>query len=84
MKTPTLDKMKEVQAESQAIGNFLEWLSTNGMWVGKYLKYDGLRDAQGSPVRESTEQLLARYFDIDLRAAECEKQTILDELRSTR
>lgn len=38
MKTPMLDKMLEVKDESQAIGEFLEWLtSERKIHLGKYL-----------------------------------------------
>lgn len=75
--TPTLNAMLVCKAESQAIGNFLEWLAENGMWVGKYWRPDGIRDPVGAPILDNTETLLARYFEIDLKAAENEKRAII-------
>lgn len=72
--TPTLDKMLAVKDQSRAIGEFLDWLESEGLvlcghdgdhYVGHY---------------ESTEALLARHFGIDLDAAEREKRAILAEL----
>ena len=76
MDTPTLDKMKEVHEESQAIGTFLDTMSEQGYCLcqhhndGKYVY---------RPVQESFETILAQYFKIDLKEAEKERQAILDE-----
>lgn len=82
--TPELARMKAVQPESQAIGNFLAWLEENAMWVGHWVEAgEGSDDDEvGMPVRESFERLLARYFQIDLAKVENERRAILAHHRS--
>jgi len=95
METPELDKMHEVKDKSQAIGEFLEWLRdeknyTVMRWSKKrdwddYKEDDpeGDEDSNlgGIPVRDTIEQLLADYFDIDLKKVEEERRMILDTMR---
>lgn len=76
MDTPELDKMKSVQAESQAIGKFLEWLEEKGMFIGRYEN-----DNYINAISESNEQLLADYFEIDLKLVEKERVALLKEFR---
>lgn len=81
-KFPQLTRMQEVQGSSQQIGESLEWLSENGMFVGKHIVPEGWTTEVFVPIIESTEQLLARHFDIDLKAVERERRAILDECRT--
>ena len=76
MDTPTLDKMKEVHEESQAIGQFLEEMSEQGYCLCKH--HNDSRYIY-QPIQESLETLLAQYFKIDLKEAEKERQAILAE-----
>lgn len=76
-KYPQLTLMQAVSGESQSIGAFIEWLGENGMVV--CTSKDGLRGAAFFPVLESTEKLLARYFGVDLNAAEVERRAMLAE-----
>ena len=69
--------MDSVQQSSQAIGEFVEWLSENGMAVCKPV--DGLRDVIYLPINESLEQLIARHFGVDLNAVERERRAVLYE-----
>lgn len=136
-RTPTLDRMKEVHEQSQAIGEFLEWLhipeedggpglfvarwdrqrecnseSLKGRWsassasgfvpdwrcaggqivdqAGEILHEceacDGtgmvdLAEPRGMPAGESIERLLARFYGIDLDAAERERMAVLAAVR---
>jgi hypothetical protein len=73
---PALERMKEVQPESQAIGGFIEWLYENGMVICERVSSV---DCPYAPVICSIENLLARYFDIDMKAVERERQVILEE-----
>lgn len=76
-KTPELDKMKAVQAESQTIGAFLDHMSTSGMSLACFDQYgENLHF-----VRKSIEQILADYFEIDLVKVEKERRAILDAIR---
>lgn len=76
--TPMLDKMSAIKAESQAIGEFLEWLTTKGIHLAHNV------EGHNYPhyLSRSTEELLAEFFDIDLNQAEAEKRAILDHIRS--
>ena len=75
-KTPELDKMKAVQAESQTIGAFLDAISQKEMILAEYDDKDRL-----FPVHKSIEQILADYFEIDLVKVEKERCAILDHIR---
>lgn len=63
---PEVEKMKRVQAESQAIGRFLDWML----------------EKKRKPTFWNIEQLLAEYYGIDLQKVEKEKMKILEEFRS--
>lgn len=86
-KTPELDKMLVVRVRSQAIGEFLEWLAdTKG--YGIYSE-DDAEDQEGNMQRlyfraPNTEQLLAEYFEIDLKKVEKERRAILKELQGVK
>ncbi len=76
--TPELDKLKEVQEQSQIIGEFLDSCgfvlcrsSNCHDWVPVW-----------EPVPQSIEEILATYFKIDLKKVEQEKQSILRAIRA--
>ena len=80
-KTPTLDRMVEIQEQSQLCGEFLDW------FLGKYTVFDRkqkrenpLADVMGNGDYINKEKLLADFFDIDLDEAEKERQIILSNL----
>ena len=91
IETPELDKMSAAQSKSQAIGGFLEWLGEKGMLICRSATKADERDDEGEhtdvkggdllPVYKSIEDMLAEYFEIDLKKAEAERRAILDELR---
>ena len=72
---PQLARMQAVQEQSQAIGEFVEWLGQNGMAI--CTSEEGLRGDRFYPVMVPTEELLARHFDVDLQAAEKERRATL-------
>lgn len=74
---PTLARMKEVQPESQAIGGFIEWLEENNMVICERVRSV---DCPYLPVVYTIENLLARYFEIDMQAVERERRQILESL----
>jgi hypothetical protein len=80
IKTPVLDKMLANKAESQACGNFLNWLQEQGYVVARYGTERRMRETL-LPVHDSIEQLLAKYFEVDLGAAERERCKILAAIR---
>lgn len=73
---PQLKKLKAVHGQSQAIGEFLEWLGTKGILLATY-EQDYLY-----PIRKNTETLLAEYFKINLKKLEQEKRAILEQVRA--
>lgn len=74
VETPELDKMQAVQDESQAIGSFLDY--------GGYTlcEFDDVSERY-VPVRKSIEEILAEYFEIDLKKVDDERRAILEGIR---
>lgn len=76
LKCPECEKLSKISEESQKIKNFIEWLRENGMEIctddvdGYYPAYNG-----------ATEQLLAKYFEIDLNKVEDERREFLKWMR---
>ncbi len=75
-RTPECDKMVAASDEGQTIGNFLEWAEENG--------YSLCRSTGNNytPVRQSTEVILAEYFNIDLTLVEEERRALLERIRN--
>lgn len=79
MNTPTLDRMLEIQEQSQLCGEFFKWLQSKYAMYDKKIKrespfIDVMRDS-GDYI--NAEKLLAEFFDIDLDEAEKEKHMCL-------
>lgn len=75
-KYPEHEKLRAVQAESQAIGEFIDSLGEAGLvlaeWRGDHLVQSTQR----------TEDLLAAHFEIDQTRLEAEKQAMLASIRA--
>lgn len=67
--------MQEVQDTSQAIGEFLEWLDEQRIDLCSVIL--GAGHDRWAPIVDGREAILARYFGIDLRAAERERRAVL-------
>ncbi len=91
---PEHERMHKIKDKSQAIGEFLEWLSGQGLFIATHHTHNAqlCRDEDGDMVcelnedsiyrhYESIEKILARHFNIDLDKIEAEKQAMLDALR---
>lgn len=79
---PEIDKMKAVQAESQSIGAFIDWLQQNEMAICIHEDVGEYRTKMEYwPIRKNIEQILAEYFEIDLNKVEKEKVAILEDFR---
>ena len=78
---PESAKMAAVSDESQSIGEFIEWLGTKGIMLGHNVTFEGYSTPQFVPVSTSTENLLADYFEIDLKKVEQEKRAMLEAIR---
>ncbi len=62
---PEHDKLKAVVVESQAIGEFIDWLE----------------DVKGIEIHAPITKLLAEFYKIDLDVIEADKQTMLEKQR---
>ena len=78
--TPECEKMAAIQETSQAIGDFIDWLQTEGMHICVCPRASG--DDEFWPITQSIEQLLALYFKIDLKKVDQEKRALLEYYRS--
>lgn len=79
-KYPEHDKLTKVKDQSQTIGEFLDWLSTQGIHLASY-SYDGSEHLWD--IFQTREELLAQRFDINLLKLENEKRQMLKEIRET-
>lgn len=67
--------------KSQAIGEFLEWLTSEHEYV--IAEWDeNYGDGQYFPVQRSIESWLAQYFQIDPAKIEAEKRAMIDAMRA--
>lgn len=73
---PESDKVLAVQKQSQACGEFLDWLKQE-----KLLMLCEDINGEWMPTFKSTEKLLQEFFDIDPDKLEKERRAMLDELR---
>lgn len=75
MTYPEHEKLNAVKDQSQAIGDFLDWLnSEKGIVLANYGNSDV---AWLAPDGTAKERLLAEYFEIDLDKLEAEKRAML-------
>lgn len=77
---PEHDKLQKIQAESQAIGAFLD---TGGYVLAQYHQDDDDDTERLYPVGKGIDRVLADYFEIDLDVIEMEKRAMLNAIRST-
>lgn len=78
MDYPEHNKLHLIKDESQAQGDFLEWLGEQKIRLCVWSD----EDKEYAPIYESTEKLLARYHEIDLNKLEQEKRAMLDALQA--
>jgi hypothetical protein len=81
--TPECERMKAVAEESNAIGAFLDWLGDQKIYL-VHTMYDAERgkEIELSGPGCSYEQLLARYYSIDLEKVSRERDAILRYVRA--
>ncbi len=79
---PEHDKLSAIQSQSQAIHEFIEWLGSGEAGKnGEYLEI-GYHDGNCTESYfEKTTDLVARFFEIDLKKLEEEKCKMLEECR---
>lgn len=79
--TPTLDRMLEIQKQSELCGEFLDWfLYKYAVFERRQKRESPFVNADGAGDFINKERLLAEFFDIDLDEAEREKESILKSL----
>lgn len=78
---PQHEKLRAIRDQSQTIYDFLEWGQEQGWHLAEW---DTTRkvDDRMMPIQPRTDQVLAKYFGIDLMALEAEKRAMLDEMRA--
>lgn len=83
MNYPEHEKLELISHESQAIGEFTDWLADQGLHLAKFSE-DG-EDDWGNPLLVSENwnivDRLTEYFEIDQDALEAEKRQMLDAQR---
>lgn len=75
---PEHEKLQAIQRQSQAIGEFLEWLPTSRR--GLVIARQAAESDRWYPAFVPIVELLAEYFGIDLAAMENEKRSMLASL----
>lgn len=76
---PECKKLSAVRDESHKIGEFIDWLHEQGIQLCEWMDYEDA-PAQYAPTTQTSEKLLAKYFDIDLNKVERERRAILEYL----
>lgn len=74
---PEHDKLRDLGGANQIVGDFIEWLGDNGMWIAEYYN-----ETELGPTRLSRDDMLAEHFGIDRKKLEAEKQAMLAKLRA--
>jgi len=77
MEYPESEKLAAVAPFSQKIGEFIEWLSEKDMLIGKWCN-NGIRV---DVARFNKQELLAEFFEIDLKKVEKEREQMLAYLQ---
>jgi hypothetical protein len=80
-KYPQHDKLRAVKRESQAIGEFLDWLQ-NTRKPSVQLAVNAKDVTLASELWPKIEDLLAEYFGIDRAALELEKLAMIEGLHN--
>ena len=80
---PECDKMVKVNEQSQTIGEFIDWLGQDrGMYlVARCTVKECSKTACVEGYVPPINDLLAKFFDIDLSKVEEEKKAMLSEIR---
>lgn len=74
--TPEHDKAKQFTDEMQKIGEFIEWLPSIGIHLGEWVKYPEYMNEQFVTANYNIQELLARFFGIDYKAYQAEKEAV--------
>jgi hypothetical protein len=87
--TPELDKLSEARDDCETIGNFLEWLEQEANLGPEHTRcatrlalWDGVMGSW-RPLSLTTEEILARYCDIDLAKVAAERAAVLQHVQQS-
>lgn len=75
---PECAKLIAVSEESQIIGEFLD---STPYVLAEYVTFEGHDRATLTPVSSSIEDILSKYFGIDMNKVEAERRQMLDNIR---
>lgn len=79
---PECEKMTNVRPQSDIVGEFLDWMSNKKEYNICEYHEDGPGEAGGYyPINSNIEELLADFFEIDLKKIEEERRQMLDDIR---
>ncbi len=81
MSFPEHDKLQKISLQSQTIGEFIDWLKEDGIFLAH--RDPTWHDSSGCalPLRTPLTDLLAAFFRIDTNALEAEKRRMLENQR---
>lgn len=82
--TPELDKMAAAIPAARVVGEFYDWLATEGIVLCSYVAPSAENGHEGSyyPVHIPAEELLRRWKGIDSDKIEQERQALMEYLRA--
>ena len=91
-KYPMHAKLAAVKDQSQACGDFLDWLSSKGLFLAAFHTHKtscyrlglltcGFSDRYPYRVGGQIDELLAQFFGVDLKKLELEKRKMAPSLR---
>jgi len=81
MSFPEHDKLQKISLQSQTIGEFIDWLAEDGIFLAEYAEDWHPSSGCALRIRKPLTDLLASYFRIDTNALEAEKRRMLENQR---
>lgn len=81
-KYPEHQKLKAIVDRSQTCGEFIDWLEGREIYLCEHVYDDDTFQGNYYRIRSTLQQLLAEFFEIDLKKIGDEKDAMLEELRS--
>lgn len=80
---PEHDKLLALSDKSQVIGEFLQWLRSEGMEIAYWRTSPNAVEPRLTVLSKSINSLLAKYFDINQDKLDREKADMVRRLRET-
>jgi hypothetical protein len=76
---PEHEKLKKISDKSQTVGDFLEWLNSQGIYL---MTLEASMHDEWTAPQKSRVTLLAEFFEIDQAKLEEEKRVMFEDARS--